>query len=261
LAATVETRIRRLLEADARLPFGRDPPVIYVTALARVRQEVVPSPFCIDGKVSIARSPRTVTMVLRPKPITSRDLWHIAYTLHHELVCHAFQGACATRHLPDAHPNCHWSEGWMDALAFDLTKEWEDAPAHWLPLRGDDATGELWRIHDYRYVAPALLSDDDVTRRRWARNAYRRLAETLAAHSLAISVEEAHDIVRRFSLAANAHPDADCKRLKILGGKLRICLMSAPRPEAGVAAARACLAFTADHDLGKLEEAIDAASS
>jgi hypothetical protein len=261
LAAEIETRVRRLLEFDTLLPFGLDPVIAYETALNTAESDPDFPPFCIDSWASIRRSPRTVTMVLRPKPINSRDLWHIAYALHHELICHAFQGAFATGHLPDAHPNCHWSEGWMDTLTFDLVREWEDAPKSWLPLTGEAAIGELRRFHDHRYGAPARLSPDDVKRRRLARDAYRQLTKTLIAHKMAISEKEADDIVRRFSLAANAHRGASCDRLKMLATKLRILLLNVARPEAPVTAASACLAFAADRDLEKLEQAITAASS
>jgi hypothetical protein len=203
-----------------------------------------------------------VTMVLRAQPLTSRDLWHIAYTLHHELICHIFQGALAEKdkRLPDAHPNCHWSEGWMDTLAFDLVAEWNDPPRSWLPLTGEEALGALRRFHDHRYEAPPRLSPDDVKRRRLARAAYRQLPKTLLNYGLATSAEEARDIARRFSLMANTHREADCSRLKTLGTKLRMLLLSAARPEAGVAAAAACLKFTAQPDLAKLEHEIDAIS-
>lgn len=256
LAAEVETRVRQLFETQVHLSFGVEPAVTYVTALTNRGCDF--APFCIDGSASLWRSPRTVTLVLMAKSITSRDLWHIAYTLHHELVCHAFQAATATGRLQDPHPRCHWSEGWMDTLVFDLVTEWEDAPRSWLPLRGESAKGEIRRFHDHRYRRQAILSETDVKLRRLARDAYRKLEKTLFIHEIAATSEEARDIVRHFSLAANAQ--AECGRLKTLGTKLRILLLSVARPEAGVTAARDCLAFTGDHDLGKLEQAIDAAS-
>jgi hypothetical protein len=149
----------------------------------------------------------------------------------------------------------------MDTLAFDLVTGWDEAPEHWLPMRGEDARGELRRFHDHRYLAPSRLTPDDVKRRRLARDAYRRLAKTLLAHQIAVTAEDANDIVRRFSLAANAHSQANCARLKTLGTKLRILLLAELRPEAGIAAAAACLAFSADRDLGKLERALDVASA
>jgi hypothetical protein len=78
---------------------------------------------------------------------------------------------------------------------------------------------------------------------------------------MAVSEEEARNIVLRFSLAANTHRDANCNRLKTLATKLRILLLNVARPEASVTAARACLAFTVDYDFEKLERAISAASS
>lgn len=252
-AAEIETWIRRLLQTEGCVPSGHDPAIKYDIALTDDGRDF--APFCINGETSIKRLPRTVGLTLKAQLMTARDFWDIAYTLHHELVCHAFQGASATHDLPDAHPRCHWSEGWMDTLAFDLVKEWGQLPGQWLPLRGEDAQGELWEFHDHRYRKPRL-SPDDVLRRRRARDAYRRLVKTLVAYEICPSAEEANDIVRRFSLVANSHREASCHRLKKLGTRLRTLLLADARPQAGIAAARACLAFTVDRDLDKLEQAL-----
>jgi hypothetical protein len=188
--------------------------------------------------------------------LTSRDLWHLAYTLHHELICHAFQNASSEQAV-NAHASCHWSEGWMDTIAFDLVTEWVDdttRPVSWLPLTGDDARGELWSFHDRRYSKPLDLAPDDVTRRRRARDAYRRLAQTLSQFGMADEAEAAA-IARCFALAANVR--SDCRRLKALSSKLRIAPDSVARPTAAIAAATACLAFAKDRDFAKLDLALN----
>ena len=91
LAAAVERRVRGVLEQEARLPLKEAPLVQYVTALTVNSRDF--APFRLNGLANIKLSPRVVTIILEAARFTSRDLWHLAYTLHHELVCHAFQGA------------------------------------------------------------------------------------------------------------------------------------------------------------------------
>ena len=67
--------------------------------------------------------------------------------------------------LPNAPASCHWTEGWMDTLAFDLVEDWvtlDEAPRDWLPLRGSDARGACWGFHDHRYKAPSKLKTDQL---------------------------------------------------------------------------------------------------
>jgi hypothetical protein len=105
-------------------------------------------------------------------------------------------------------------------------------------------------------VQPQGLSPDDADRRRKARKAYRQLATTLLECGLAATEDEAHELAREFSLSANTHSEADCRRLRTIGSRLRIEILSAARPEAAIAAATACLAFVADGDLKRLERAL-----
>src|SRR6516162_1367914 len=145
LAALIETRVRTILTTCARMPPGSSPVIQYETTLTN--DTVGVTAFCVNGQANITRSPRVITVVMRTGGITARCLWHIAYTLHHELVCHAFQGALASRRVPNAHATCHWTEGWMDTVAFDLVSDWladPTLPRAWLPLGGEDARGELW---------------------------------------------------------------------------------------------------------------------
>jgi hypothetical protein len=262
LAGRVEARVRSLLEGKAGLKRGFNPPIVYVTVVINDEEDDRDvAPFRVNGFVNIRQLPRTVTIVLKAEGMTCRDLWHLAYTLHHELVCHAFQGALAPGSLPNAHPSCHWTEGWMDTLAFDLVCDWlsgDMAPRDWLPLEGDDAKGELWKFHDHRYKKPPVLSQSQIMMRREARKAYRRLAEVLDKNGIAKSPEEAIEIAQRFTLAANTHPEANCDRLKTMGKKLRSALLTPSQQNAPVLAALACLTFSWDHDLVKLDQSVGA---
>jgi hypothetical protein len=258
LASIIEARVRGLYQAEGGVPVNIVINVNYVTTLTFDNRDF--APFGINGNAVIRRSPRVVYLTLEDREITARDLWHIAYTLYHELVCHIFQGARSSARLEDAHPTCHWSEGWMDTIAFDLVADWDDAPRAWLPLRGENARGEIRRFHEERYVNPPLLKGNDRKRRQRARDAYRKLAEVLYCYRLCVSKAEAQGVVRRFSLLANAHPEADWKRLKTLATRLIGLLLTSARAAAPISAARACLAFTESHDLAKLEQEIEAQS-
>lgn len=262
LIDVIETHIRNILAAVAGFPTGPSPVIRYGIHLTADDYSL--APFGVTGATDIKPSPREVTIVLKSSDITCRDLLHLTYTVHHELICHAFQAALATVDLPNAHPNCHWTEGWMDTLAFDIVCDWVRSRGQtdtWIPLQGEDAKGELWHFHDHRYSNPRGLKPVDVQRRRRARDAFRQLAETLTWSRVACSAEEAADIVRRFTLNANTHREANCQRLKTLGAQLRIALLSVARPEARLAAALACVRFSEDRDFERLEADIAAASS
>jgi len=158
----------------------------------------------------------------------------------------------------------------MDTVAFDLVEDWTDAPLSWLPLRGENARGEVRRFHEERYVKS--LKGDDRKRRQRARDAYRKLAEILSSNGLCTEAE-AQERVRRFSLIANAHPEAPhleapnpavpdeprMTRLKALSTRLMGLLLTRVRLKAQLSAARACLAFTESQDLAMLEQEIQAA--
>lgn len=269
LASIIEARVRGLYLAEGGVPVNVNINITYITAITDDNRDF--TPFCISGSANNRRLPRVVNLILKEGTITSRDLWHIAYTLYHELVCHTFQGARSTAHQENAHPTCHWSEGWMDTLAFDLVADWTDAPLSWLPLRGENARGEVRRFHEERYVKS--LKGDDRKRRQRARDAFRKLAEILSHNRLCISEAEAQERVRRFSLIANAHPEAPhleapnpevpdaprMTRLKALSTRLMGLLLTRVRLKAQLSAARACLAFTESQDLAMLEQEIQAA--
>jgi hypothetical protein len=268
LASIIEARVRGLYLAEGGVPVNVNIDIIYITSITDDNGDF--APFCISGSANNRRLPRVVNLILKEGTITSRDLWHIAYTLHHELVCHSFQGARSTARLENAHPTCHWSEGWMDTLAFDLVEDWTGAPLSWLPLRGENARGEVRRFHEERYVKS--LKGDDRKRRQRARDAYRKLAEILLSNGLCTEAE-AQERVRRFSLIANAHPEAPhleapnpaapdaprMTRLKALSTRLMGLLLTRVRLKAQLSAARACLAFTESQDFAMLEQEIQAA--
>ncbi len=131
-------------------------------------------------------------------------------------------------------------------------------PRDWLPLAGEDAKGELRKFHEHRYAWPPRLSLAQIKRRRAAREAYRRLPKVLIENGVAISPDEAIEIAQRFSLAANIHPEVNRDRLKFIVQKLRSALLTPSRQNGPLLTALACLAFSVDHDLVKLEQSVGA---
>lgn len=258
LATLVEERIRATL-LEARVDVASRPSIAYVTTLLDEGDMSV-APYKVTGDADIAFSPRVVSLKVKPVGLCARDLLHIVYTLHHELVCHGFQGALADEPVPNAFHTCHWSEGWMDTVAFDLACSWlaeANRPTSWLPMVGSDGRGELWEFHDRRYKSPPeLKSGSDIDRRRFAREAYRCLSEALLGNEIARSKAEAEMLARNFSLALNAHPAAKTKRLKVLAERMRSCLLNKVRPEAGGAVAVASLAFLTTRNMEALETAV-----
>lgn len=253
LAGIIEARIRSLIDPTNRL-IREISSIRYVTAFSESPQEF--APFRMNGATNISLSPRVVTLVFKFEGITSLDLWHLAYTLHHELVCHTFQGAFGGNGLRNAHASSHWTEGWMDTVARDLVLDWlkhREAPIDWLPLRGDAAEAAVWFFHNSRYEAPIGLKKDQILSRGRAREACRALSDILSACGMASSVDEAKELSRKFSLSVNSHAHADFKRLDSLGANLRVALLNRVREEIAVEAARSCLAFIGHEDLTKLE--------
>lgn len=263
LIKLIESHVRRILEATASLPSGRDPVIRYPIRVTQDDDALAPIGVC--GLTNIKQVPREVTIVLKASEITSRDLLRLAYTLHHELICHAFQAALASGDLPNAHASCHWTEGWMDTLAFDVVCDWARNPVEadtWVRLRGEDAKGELRHCHDVRYTKSTDLKPADVKARRCAREAYRRLAVALVECRIATSEGHAAEIAHRFTLNANTHARADCRRLKRLGSQLRMILLSVARPaETRYAVALACWDFIQHRDFDRLEIEIAALAS
>lgn len=254
-AGIVERNVQKIFEyCGAPL---RQWPIIYFSTYFSEASKL--APFRVNGEARINRIPRTVILLLHPEKITSRDLWHLAYTLHHELICHGLQGSHNSAPLPNAPQRCNWTEGWMDTVVHDVVLEWLAsglAPLAWLPLRGDEARATLWEFHDYRYQAPPNLIPAQVKLRRRTRDAYRALTATLTSMGIATSREEAERLSRRFSLAANVNADANWERLDGIASRLRIALLNKSRPELPIGAVNACLEFIGHNRMDMLEDAL-----
>jgi hypothetical protein len=249
----VERRTLRTYE-DTGAMSGEAPPIRFETEIIEDAQGNL-EPFKITGSADITISPRTVRLTVKEGDLTARDLCQLAYVLHHELFCHAFQaiGAVSQRNAP---PQCYWTEGWMDRLAFVMAVQWADqinTPHVWLPLTGPDATGAMTTFHEFRYETPKGLKFSDAKNRRAARQAFHALVEALIENGMARCRDHAESLVFRFSLLANAHPKADLATLRRICLHFQNNLLSRARKTQTGAVALACIEFLRHRDLNVLE--------
>ncbi len=206
----------------------------------------------VDGQADISGD-RRVVLVVKDVALSPGDLCLVVYALFHEIICHGLQNAATQPwNAENCTPQCHWSEGWMDAVAFQMAvaaANERGVAAGWLPLSGADAADAMNALHRARYKDPRGLSDDDARTRRAARKAMGLLQVVLIDNGLANSPEDAEEVARQFSLLANA--TADWNRLAELSELLQGILLS-QRSLAQLRAAEFCIRFLSDRDFGKL---------
>jgi hypothetical protein len=253
VTSLVERRAFRTYESTGAVS-GKPPPINFETEVIEDAQGNL-EPFRVAGSADITISPRIVRLTVKDGDLTAWDLCHLAYVLHHELFCHAFQaiGAVTQRNAP---PQCYWTEGWMDRLAFVMAVQWAEqtnAPHAWLPLTGPDATGAMTIFHEFRYENPKGLKFSDAKNRRAARQAFHALVEALIENGMAKRRDDAESLVFRFSLLANAHPNADLATLRRICLYFQNNLLSRARKAQTGAVALACIEFLRHRDLGVLE--------
>jgi hypothetical protein len=226
-----------------------------------IHQEL--APFNVGGKTRIDTAPSLVEILVKKGTrLLARDFWQLAYIFHHELVCHAFQGASV---IPaprkNASANCHWTEGWMDAVAFALSRQWarcQDCKPCF-SFGGTAAISEMDEMYQTRYpktVAghlqlPAGLDENDAYLRLNAREAFDVLIANL---ELVNGAGEAEEMAIEFSLRLNAHQDVDLHILRQLSFNLQSALLNDIRPEAAKSAVVACLNFAATGNLTTLQK-------
>jgi hypothetical protein len=192
--AVQENVIRAYKVAGAVLPEPAGVPIIYRTYITPDIPHKL-GPFNVGGRTRIDISPSEVNIFIRKKAdLLARDLWQLAYVFHHELVCHGFQ--CASQQAPAERKNapvgCHWTEGWMDAVAFILSKLWvsRDDCKSCFSFGGPAAISEMNEMHQTRYPNPNAadplkrrppdISEDDAYLRFFARQAFDALSANLA---------------------------------------------------------------------------------
>jgi hypothetical protein len=250
LARRVEDRAQSYYDAaDGSLRAW--PAIAYKTILTPDTLKTL-APFNIGGGADIT-STRRVTLTVKDVALSAIDLCQIAYVLFHEVVCHGFQGLLQAAPV-NAKPKCHWSEGWMDAVAYRLAVA--SANGHkndvreWLPLTGPDAESAMGNVHNARYTDPAGLKSEDAKERRAARKAFSELQLAFVSTGIAASEADAAVLAQKFSLLANAR--ADSKMLIKLSALLQTVLLSKFREDDKVYASNACLEFLQHRDVTRL---------
>ena len=161
LAGLIEARVRGLFDKFG-VSIGERCHIVYATKLKANASHF--GGFRIAGAATITKSPRIVYLTIKKEALSARDLMDLSYTLHHELICHAFQGAFSQDRVENAGADCHWAEGWMDTLAYDRATEWlSHGPVDWLPLSGRSERPN-GGFHEARYVTPLGLTDEAISR-------------------------------------------------------------------------------------------------
>lgn len=143
-----------------------------------------------------------VGLVIKERALNWSGLAGLFYILIHETICHGLQSLDGGKRA-SAEEKCAWSEGWMDRLAFELTRTWLDTRPRKLPdwLRHNrvEADAIASQYHERRYAPSGTLLEADAERRRAARIAFLWLHDALGwAGPL-----ETHPIVK-FSVRLNA---------------------------------------------------------
>ena len=224
--------------------------------------------FNVSGKARINTKPVQVDLFIRREAkILAHDLWQLAYVLHHELTCHAFQ--YATQITANGHSNapmgCPWTEGWMDAAAFALAKAWASCGdcSICFAFGGSAAISTMNKMHQARYPDPAStdparklppgLSENEAYLRFHARQAFDALT---AALTVVCERTEAEAMAVKFSLRLNAHESVNYTTLRRVCARLQSTLLNGIRSRIAEKAARACLDFAATGDLARLEQAL-----
>jgi hypothetical protein len=127
----------------------------------------------------------------------------LPYLLLHEILCHAFQSLDKPEVRRNAPASDAWSEGWMDALAFQLSLEWlkdHDKTAFIGSDEYRDATDKIDELHKARYVEE--LSVEGISHPGDGRKAFY---DVLDSYPLRYArLPQTRHPVTRFSLRLNA---------------------------------------------------------
>ncbi|AET92194.1 hypothetical protein BYI23_C000480 [Burkholderia sp. YI23] len=129
-----------------------------------------------------------VGVEIEEKRLNWKTLCQLVYIFAHELVCHAFQGLEGKAPRENASPHHCWSEGWMDALAWDFTEalfetDFKSLP-EWCQTDLTSAKSACWSLHERRYEEPLQkMNAFHITQRRNARSAFRDLCRAWQGES------------------------------------------------------------------------------
>ena len=127
----------------------------------------------------------------------------LPYLLLHEILCHAFQSLDNPPSRPNAEPSDAWSEGWMDALAYELAKEWlkkHDKLPFMTRDEYRDAKKAIRELHDARY--PKALTAGGISHPGDGRKAFHDVLDSYPVEFERL--ERTRHPLTRFSLRLNA---------------------------------------------------------
>jgi hypothetical protein len=127
----------------------------------------------------------------------------LPYLLLHEILCHAFQSLDKPEVRRNAPASDAWSEGWMDALAFQLALEWlkdHDKTAFIDSDEYRDAECQIDELHKARYVEE--LSADGISHPGDGRKAFHDVLDSYPKWYARLP--QTRHPVTQFSLRLNA---------------------------------------------------------
>jgi len=250
LAFLIETNIRDVIGRTTGLGPAALPAITYDTSLTEFVDEFLP--FHVSGASSITVSPRIVDLIVEDRHLDATDVVDLAYVIHHELICHAFQTSVRYVRPRNASESCYWSEGWMDTLAFERTKEWLNAKADfWRPMSVNDAIARATAYHQHRYGPGSKLGVSHTTRRRMAREAVSRLVSTFDDFGIIPSRADAERRVEDFSWCLNLRWEPENKALRDAVLAMIKILITPMRARDHVAIAEVCLNFVNDQNVNR----------
>jgi hypothetical protein len=138
-------------------------------------------------------------------------LCQLPYGMMHELVCHAFQGLKASKRTV-VDKTCAWTEGWMDALAFEVTKEWLAGSNNvaWVCDARDAVLEAGSRLHGRRREQQGTIMPQVLRRRIAAHGAVADLKRSLCGQD-PNPIDALHRVMQ-FSFCLNLHEIPQDKR-------------------------------------------------
>jgi hypothetical protein len=127
-----------------------------------------------NAKVSGTQRPE-IGIQVKEQSFDWESLCQTIYVLSHEFVCHGFQ-SLGSDPRENADEKCSWTEGWMDGLAFALTRhllqnEPDELPTY-LRVGSDAAEAHCRKYHERRYEPIGTLRPFHLGRRVAARHTF-----------------------------------------------------------------------------------------
>lgn len=204
-----------------------------------------------DGQEKLASE---VTLVLPEGGFDRDSLYTVPYLLSHEIICHAAQGIEGAPPRRPSGPNCAWSDGWMDRLAFEVSVDalfGERSKQEWIEEGASTIAAIAEQAHAARHqgAVGTLKAEADLAVRRQAKEGFLQLKRE-ATLRLGDQLE-AELFARSFSIIYNALQIRPSTRTTLIIGMLVRFNGSSPERSAAL---DAISAFIADRNTDSLHE-------